>query len=325
MEMNCTNTIPYAKELVGNLDDVGKGLVISTGVSMLLTLGISLISLRLVIRNVPPGDERWISSWLVGICPIVGVTSFVGIISPRSIHIDELVSAIYVSLSVAVFFRLMILYHGGEETMCRTLKGVKLPMSKPPFCCCICLRNVYVNRRTLRRIKLIVYQVLVVRPVLLYADAVIKSEEKFTEASLARNPVQVIVSVFTILSTMLSLLGLITTFRLSLKPLKAHGVVPKFLYVKLILLFCDPQKMILGLVVTAGLLPCSPLFHHPLRGETLKFVLLCFEMLLVSLLGMKVFGRETPGSESVELKGKGPINHGTDNGALAVYSEKPAL
>lgn len=39
------------------------------------------------------------------------------------------------------------------------------------------------SRRTLRRIKLMVYQALVVRPVLLYADAVIKSEEEFTEAS----------------------------------------------------------------------------------------------------------------------------------------------
>lgn len=89
----------------------------------------------------------------------------------------------------------------------------------------------------------------------------------------ARNPIQVLVSLFTVLSTMLSLLGLITTFRLSIKPLKEHGVVSKFLYVKLILLFCDPQKMILGLVVTAGLLPCSPLFHHPLRGESKRYIL----------------------------------------------------
>lgn len=54
-------------------------------------------------------------------------------------------------------------------------------------------------------------------------------------------------------------------------------------------------------------------------------MLLSFEMLLVSLLGLKVFGVENPGNDGVELKRKEDIKYGSDHEAQPADLEKPKL
>ncbi|XP_064603161.1 organic solute transporter subunit alpha-like [Liolophura sinensis] len=281
---NCSSDFPFTRELFEDLSKLGIAVI---GCMCFVTLVICLIFLEelcFLIRHDPDWRNVRRKLWLLGLYPVFGFCCIVAVIVPRSSQLNDLISAVYLSICLVQFMRLMILYFGGEVKMLVTLSSVDIPLQSPPIACCLCcLPRKSMTRSRLNWIKGLVWQVALLRPVFTFTSAVLWSNGQYNPHLLTiDSPYTYIVSINGI-STLLAMYGLIMVFRMAKLHLTRVNITHKFACLQLMLVFSNLQPVIISFIGSSGLIKCQGSISTEAKTEMLSHLLLLAEVFLLSI------------------------------------------
>uniref|UniRef100_A0A5S6R546 Organic solute transporter alpha-like protein n=1 Tax=Trichuris muris TaxID=70415 RepID=A0A5S6R546_TRIMR len=112
--------------------------------------------------------------WLCGIFPVSSTISCVGMVVPRSMALSDGVAILYISRCMFEFVDL-VLHCLGEDKRVQTKVEI-LKLNTGPCCCCCCcpcVPDVKPTERNLKIVRLLVYQVALIRPIVMYVNIVL--------------------------------------------------------------------------------------------------------------------------------------------------------
>ncbi|XP_074658249.1 organic solute transporter subunit alpha-like [Tubulanus polymorphus] len=294
---NCSDTLPTTRKFFSEIPE-------SELIGLCICMAMALFNLILFLEEVYRLHKRPLSLtrvegshpiWLLALHPVVSITALMTLCIPRSLELNKLVAALYLSISVIKFVDLMVDYLGGREKCIETLSHEKISLKSPPVCCiCPCCPEVDLTRKNLMIIYGMVNQMVVLRPILLYAAGLMMADDRmnldlYEDAERTYN----ILSYISMVSTLLAMWGLLMIYRTLRKHLQPQSISGKFICMQLVILFQNVQGPILTAIQSFGWIPCSGkgFMHTDSRSQNIQSVMLIAEMVLVGIYARVCFFR----------------------------------
>jgi len=142
------------------------------------------------------------------------------------------------------------------------------------------------------KIRLLVMQVAIVRPILMFFAVVLWANGSYHPGTLRLDNAFIYIVVGNIVSTMTAVYGLML-FKNTFQPELGSRflLVGKIICVQLTLMASIIPNAIINILVNANVITCGPLFPSKARGESIYHGCLVLLMLPLSLLAQKYFRR----------------------------------
>lgn len=312
----CTNKFPSTDRLYKELaDDIP--IIILTALSACCTIATICLYTEEVIflhKNYKQKTKRTKICCILALYPVVSFTSMLTLLVPRSVLIGEFVASIYLAFCIVQFVGLIFEYFGGDLEMLRDFENDDISFRTPPCCCCcFCLSKVRFTKCTLKVIKVMVLQVAVVRPVVLFIAAVLWTDGRYAPGN-EINPKSstLYINIINVASVLFAMYGKMVTFRATAERLKNFKLGLKFGSLQLGIVVINLQTSVLSIFGKAGLPHCSGIGSSLVRSSRTNHFLLTMEMLLIAILARFAYRRV----DTDEYVVKSPRNH-EENGEIA--------
>ena len=287
---NCKNlTVPAAADYLANLEIEYLVLTVCAGFIILVTTIMYFSEVVFIYSRRENWPQPGKTMWLLGLYSVFGWTAFVGIIVPRSGDLGSMIATMYLSTCLWIFKRLMVCYYGGHKQMNERLKDSKFILRSPPCCCCcFCLPTVEVSPKMFLVIEILVLQFTIMQPILVFIEAVFIADSQGN----VNNTITVATSSIGTVSSLFALYGLFLFFRVSLAHIAYASIKAKFICLKLIIGIDSLQKLILSILATSGVIPCSSMLSPKDNAIRISRYLVVFEAFLVSLIARVYYKRD---------------------------------
>ncbi|KAJ8306481.1 hypothetical protein KUTeg_017026 [Tegillarca granosa] len=179
------------------------------------------------------------------------------------------VSFTYLAFCIVQFVGLIFEYFGGDLEMLRDFENDDISFRTPPCCCCcFCLSKVRFTKCTLKVIKVMVLQVAVVRPVVLFIAAVLWTDGRYAPGN-EINPKSstLYINIINVASVLFAMYGKMVTFRATAERLKNFKLGLKFGSLQLGIVVINLQTSVLSIFGKAGLPHCSGIGSSLVRSS----------------------------------------------------------
>ncbi|XP_078486750.1 organic solute transporter subunit alpha-like [Ciona intestinalis] len=236
--------------------------------------------------------------WVLSLFPVLTAFSITGIFAPRTSGTARFAASFYFAVVLKKFFTYILHYYGGKEAMVEALRGV--PYVPPnPFPCCFvlcCWRNHPMTVRRLNVLQGLVYQVLIMYP-LIYLLQSILALEYYTMPNRAVVLVSTILGLLGTLSSFTCLYGYTVLSKVSRFTLQNYNIRAKFITVQMVVAFNTVQGFTIRTVDRFDGLSCG--FPYPDKANSYllhNYILIC-EVFILSLCAWWAFRRNEEGCE----------------------------
>lgn len=262
---------------------------------------------------------------VLGIYPVFSFTALLGYVIPRAGTLCDLMANMYLSICMLQFMRLLVDYFGGSKRVWNQVEGTNVILRTPPCCCCIvCLPVIKFNRRVFIKLQMLVMQVALVRPLLMFIAAVLWADGAYTPGVIAANNAYIYIATVNVSSTMWAVYALIVLKNTFSEALKEFNIGGKFISLQLVLLLSVIPNLFLNILVQYGVIPCDTLFSSKARGERIYHMFMVIMMLPVALMGRFFYRRKHQGRSFAEPKSTTEGNGDDQKHAIDFDSEKHA-
>ncbi|ELU01089.1 hypothetical protein CAPTEDRAFT_219681 [Capitella teleta] len=328
---NCTDNAPSAQEVISNLNTVQSVVV---GIFILCTLATIANFIEEVIftmkefrSNRMQRERAKYIIYILGLYPVISIVGMVGFMIPRSSTVVDLVCETYVdssdakadaynanfprrysSFALFAFVRLLILFMGGPPRLLQTINenpDARIVLRSPPCCCCcFCLPNIKVTRKSLGACMVLVLQLAFIRPALVFIAAVAWSNSAF-DPEADPNTTSTYLNALNAISTLIAVYGMLRLKALLGPYLRPHRVTMKFVSLKLTILSTVIPALIINILSSNGLLPCTTFMSSKNRAARVNHCVLIILSLLLSILARFQFRIK---EDAIQIEfGKGSI------------------
>lgn len=139
-------------------------------------------------------------------------------------------------------------------------------------------------------------QVSIVRPILMFVAAVLWTNGSYQPGNMSLDNAYIYVTVLNLVSTLVAVYGLMLTRGL-LGPEfeRQFSITGKIASLQLTLICSAVPNLIIGILVSTGVIQCSVLLPSKARSEMLYHAFLVFMMLPFSLMGRRFYRRSQDG------------------------------
>lgn len=286
---NCSNDYPSATILYQELkgDKATTILTAISGVLCLIILSIYIEELWYFINHSQDKRQKKKYMFLLGLYPVISLTSLILLLVPVTTLTAELISSTYLSFAIFMFIQMIIEYFDGVEKLLVSMAGEKLSFGTPPLCCfCrFCLSNIPFTSKSFNLARLLVLQVVFIRPLALLVTLILWMAGEYTPGDESNPAYGVFYSnLINIISSLSSIWGLVILFRATRQKLSGHSIILKFVSLQLTIVFINLQFTILNQLAKADKIHCEGTRGSLLRGIRIHHILLIFEMFFVSIL-----------------------------------------
>ncbi|KAG7250526.1 hypothetical protein CRUP_004077, partial [Coryphaenoides rupestris] len=134
------------------------------------------------LRNVKSSRRQQLYLWILGLYPVIALSSLIALYIPRSSSLCIFISSLYHSITLLKFMGLITDFFGGKARMLEVLSGEKLSPDPFPCCCCCCLPMLAVTRCNLNWMLAAVLQLSVVRSIVFFVTLVLWTDEQYDYA-----------------------------------------------------------------------------------------------------------------------------------------------
>ncbi|XP_041359827.1 organic solute transporter subunit alpha-like [Gigantopelta aegis] len=285
MTDHCSDPLPYSDKYFQDISTVELVFVIASAVLTVVVCLIFFESVWYLNKYYHSWHTKVFSVWQIGLHPAISLTSMLTVVVPRSSVINSLISSVYVSISLHIFMRLIIHYHGGEKNMVRTMSGEKIPLRSPPLACCICCcPKITLTRSNLKRIKYLVHQVVFLRPILKFLGAVMWTDGRYTKGKIDVFDSFIYITVLNVVSSLVAVYGLVLLYRASKKHLKKFHIMAKYINLKVVMVVTSLQQLVFTILSHYNVPACTGYNTAMARGNSFNNMLLIGEMFVLTLL-----------------------------------------
>ncbi|XP_072036359.1 organic solute transporter subunit alpha-like isoform X2 [Amphiura filiformis] len=217
-------------------------------------------TIMFILLRLPYGTRRGFLIFLLGCFPVFSLTSILSIYFPRATLMAEFAASAYLAVCVYTFILLIVNYFGGYENMLKILHEERFSLAQAPCCCCRCLPEVALTKKTFHRARIMVMQMTVVRPVALFISAILWTDGLVAMCFETYQTIEVVLNLIATISTLCAIYGLGLFYEMSIRPLRKFYVRPKFFGMKILLLLTNVQAAIFAFLNRFGVIGClSPL------------------------------------------------------------------
>ncbi|CAC5386317.1 OSTALPHA [Mytilus coruscus] len=292
---NCSNEFPTTGVLY---DELSVGALVPALIGCALAfvvIGIYVEEIWFILHHYPHKTQRTKFICLLGLYPVVCITSSFAVLIPRATFLCELVAATYLSFCILLFVNMMVSYFGGTKHLLHVMSDENMPFGVPPCCCLVCFNKLPFNRKHLRIATIMVLQITIIKPVSLFIAAVLWTDNQYTpgDESAPKNGV-FYTNLTSIISTVTGIWGIAIIYRSTRSKLPAYRIGIKFISLQLVLIFLNLQFGIISLLARNDIPECAGTRDSLVRGYRLHHTMLVYEAFLVSILARFAYRRLEP-------------------------------
>ncbi|ELU01090.1 hypothetical protein CAPTEDRAFT_187913 [Capitella teleta] len=298
--IECAKDAPTMQHLLKNMPVGGYGILLLYMTCMVITIAIYGEEVHFVMKKFKRPARRRATIWILAYFPVFSVTGFLGAIMPRSATLVDMVSTGFFGTCLYQFVGLMTNYMGGPKRMWDIVGTERqIQTNTPPCCCCCpCLPKATFRRKTYFKWCMLVMQVAIIRPILMFFAAVLWTNGSYMPGILSMYNGYTYIVVLNLLTTLPAMYGLYL-LRNALGPdlEEKFSLMGKIASLQLTMLATAVPNLIISFCVTFGAITCTPVFPSKSAGETIYHGVLVVLMLPFALIGRKFFRRESDGFE----------------------------
>jgi len=223
--------------------------------------------------------------------PIYSLTAFFSMVFLQASIEFELVRSIYEAVVLGSFLILLMNLMGGQDGAVALLTGLPSDMyfNAPPLCCCCCCfcPEVFITKRTWRRMQLGIMQYSVVRPVTVLIALPLYYTGHYVEGQVDKSDGYIYINIIQLVSLFTALYFLFVLWKATRKTLLVYQTGLKFLAIKLIVFLSTIQSLIITLLEKGNVIKADSYLNVESRGYLWANWLICFEMMLTAFIFLK--------------------------------------
>uniref|UniRef100_A0A8D0G2E7 Organic solute transporter subunit alpha n=1 Tax=Sphenodon punctatus TaxID=8508 RepID=A0A8D0G2E7_SPHPU len=280
----CTLNI-FSPPFLSDLDMTG---IFLFALLTLITLTADLVFVEEVfyIYRKIPSSKRSIFIWINAAAPVIATTSCIGMWIPRSTMFTDFTAAVFFAIVIHKFLLMMIKECGGQKLFLRRFENEHFKISTAPFCCCcLCLPDIHISRRTLFVLKMGTFQFAFLRPVLMFLSIVLWTNGNYSLSDVTAIYINCFVGILTIIA--LWPIGIM--FQQVRVLLNCKKIIPKFALYQFVLILSHLQATIINVLAMQEIIVCAPPLSSAARGAYMNQQLLIMEMFLITLISRVVY------------------------------------
>uniref|UniRef100_A0A6A7G946 Organic solute transporter subunit alpha-like n=3 Tax=Hirondellea gigas TaxID=1518452 RepID=A0A6A7G946_9CRUS len=303
----CTDAVrefqPTNDQFMEILGPAGYVMVAGATLAMFLLLVLFLETVIRVHKILIP-EHKFPVSIILSVYPVLGLCSFLGILFPKANALMDAASQLWFALCMLQFFKLTILYYGGETAFVESLHGKVLPWRGPPCCCWPCCwplcPKTPVSKGQIKLIRILVLQHPFVQSIMTIIGISLWVEGYYKVGDFSLTKGYVYIFAITTVSFMFGLWAFIVGFKASIPQLRKYHYGKKILTFQLCLIFLRFQSLIFGLILLpSGAIPCVPPISPSVYANTILCCLLIGQLVILSVLARHFY--TLPPMEDKEL------------------------
>ncbi|XP_028309282.1 organic solute transporter subunit alpha [Gouania willdenowi] len=270
--------------------------LIPAGLAVIL-LGLFLEEIGFFLRHSTSSRRKRLYLWILGMYPVLAVTSLIALYVPRSSSLCNFVASLYHSITLLKFMGLITDFFGGKTRMLAVLSEKQVSPDPFPCCCCCCLPMVAVNSSSRGWMMAAVLQLSVVRSILFFVTLVLWTDEKYDYGDVDSLNPNLYVNGIIGVSTFVSFYGHLLFYKATKSALPGYGLRAKFICIVVVLVLCGLQSGILETMGSLEVFPCSPPFSMLTRSQLIYHYSVIVEMFCISLYARHTFRKMEPSTE----------------------------
>lgn len=286
---------------------------------ILILLAVFLEEMGFFFRNIHSSKRRRLYLWILGIYPVFGLSSLIGMFVPRSTSLCNFIASLYHSITLWKFLGLVTDFLGGKARMLQKLKGEQVSPNPFPCCCCCCLPLISINRTSVRWMTAAVFQLSVVRTILFFVNLVLWTDEQYDYGDVSYKNPNIYVNALIGVSTFLSFYGYLLFYKATRRALNGFGLRGKFICIVIILFLCGLQSGILETMGAFKVIPCTPPFSRLMRSQMIYHYSVTVEMFCIGLFARQCFRKVEPHQD----RGEQPMGLQKDEGVQTEEEAEP--
>nr|CAB3264591.1 organic solute transporter subunit alpha-like [Phallusia mammillata] len=223
--------------------------------------------------------------YIQGTFAAYSLMSFLGVVSPLSSLMCEFVFSVYFSFTLKEFVDLMlhILENKGVDEEQESDCPQTVSLAAPPLACCfICIcPHVKINSKFFKYVKIGVYQVVILRPLCTFIEAVLWTNGYY---GFAKEDFGIeLLEILSAVAVLVAMYFMKLLYNGHVELFKPHYITMKFYCIQIVMIIVTIQQAIFHLLVEKGVIPCRDPFNSAVRGSVIHHVLVLPEMLLLSI------------------------------------------
>uniref|UniRef100_H3BZI2 Si:dkey-16n15.6 n=1 Tax=Tetraodon nigroviridis TaxID=99883 RepID=H3BZI2_TETNG len=273
--------------------------LIPAGLAVVL-LGVFLEEVGFLLRHISSSRRRRFYLWILGLYPVLALTSLIALYVPRSSSLCNFVAALYHSVTLFKFMGLITDFFGGKARMMAALAGQQVSPDPFPCCCCCCLPMVAISRSSRAWMMAAVLQLSVVRTILFFVLLVLWADEKYDYGDVDSVNPNLYVNAIVGASTFVSFYGYLLFYKATKSSLHGYGLRAKFICIILVLVLCGLQSGILETMGALEVIPCIPPLSVVTRAQLIYHYCVVVEMFCIGLYARHTFRKVEPPLEAAE-------------------------
>ncbi|XP_018024103.1 organic solute transporter subunit alpha [Hyalella azteca] len=306
MARECTKEVrnfqPSNAQFIEILGPAGYVMMAMAGIGLLILIAV-FIDTVLRMQKVVRREHKSCVTFVLSVYPVLGLCTFLGILFPKADSVMDVSSQLWFALCMLQFFKLTLVYFGGETKFVQSLEGKVLPWRGPPCCCWPCCWPFCpkrpVNKRQIRFIKLLLYQHPIVQSMMTIIGISLWKEGLYSFGDFSPYKGHVYVFTITTTSFLLALWAFIVMFKASIPELRRYHYGRKILVFQLCLVFLRFQALIFGVILLpAGAIPCVPPISPKVYANTILCCLLMGQLVILSVLARFIYLQPMPDIDS---------------------------
>ncbi|XP_022104840.1 organic solute transporter subunit alpha-like [Acanthaster planci] len=288
---NCTSD-PSASEMFAYFEHNPGGLaclIIATVITAVQTV-IMIDGVIWISKNIPHAERSTSMMWLYSIWPVFCIVFLCGLYIPKAALLSKAGANLFLFPTVYNYLALLVDYFGGEDAMIGKMKDDPVKYNKPPCCCCCPPKKCrgILKRRQYNVLELLVMQVAVVQPLLLFLsetfiiDGTFPMQDPFNYMAPG-----LYIQILTVIST-LTAMQVLGSFSSAFAPRLTqykYSTGPKFVIVQFALLMCNVQSTLINFIV--GAVSCSNPYPYKSRDSMWNGFLVIIESLIFQPICIK--------------------------------------
>ncbi|XP_070578967.1 organic solute transporter subunit alpha-like isoform X2 [Ptychodera flava] len=265
MGYNCSDYAPSSVDLLKKLNGAGIAILTSCTVCTTVVVIFYLEAVYYLYKRIANKYRRTAVLWVLGVYPVHCIFSLIGLYVPLSYLIVNLTSSTYLSIAVYLFQVLIFEFYGSDRELYKKLEGKTLPMTELPLCCCCkCLPELTLTKKFMKRTGIMVYQIAVFRPIVLYCELIAWADRGYQSGQISWNDPYFYIITATTISTLVGVYGLSIIYAASKDLLEGFRMHAKFVCFQLAMVFANIQPLIISIFTSSGVIKCKP----PIDFET---------------------------------------------------------
>ncbi|XP_077991733.1 organic solute transporter subunit alpha-like [Glandiceps talaboti] len=280
--INCSAIAPYSSQLVTSLNTAGIVIITSCTVCTIAVVAFYIEAAIYLYRRIASKYRRYAILWVLGIYPVNCVFALIGLYVPRSALIVNLTSATYLSIAVYLFLVLILDFYGDDKELAKSIRGTRVPATKLTFCwCCKCLPDIVIKDSTVKKLNVMVYQIAVLRPIVLYCELLAWADRGYVSGVISWDDPYLYLHTATAVSTLVAVYALTVIKEATRGHLQGYRINAKFICLQLSLLFSNIQHLVIALFTSTGVIKCEPPFDFDSRSWWIHNFLQIYEMTII--------------------------------------------